>query len=214
MSSRFRWITFDVTDLLPQGWRRDAVAAAKEADIRDFPRTPILTREGADVRHIRRGRVHAAQVKERLPWLYKLYHGTFRELAEQAWTERIAVARDERYGLVLNVQRGKKMRFECHVDSNPLSGLLFLTNHRRGGELVVAHDVDAASIEEVDRDSSIIRPQAGHLVLFDVRQHPHYARPLRSWWGVRVLAAMNFYTESFPESTRPRELNRHLYGDK
>jgi hypothetical protein len=24
---------------------------------------------------------------------------------------------------------------------------------------------------------------------------------------------MNFYTESFPESTRPPELNRHLYGD-
>jgi hypothetical protein len=25
---------------------------------------------------------------------------------------------------------------------------------------------------------------------------------------------MNFYTESYPESTRPRELNRHLYGDR
>jgi hypothetical protein len=24
---------------------------------------------------------------------------------------------------------------------------------------------------------------------------------------------MNYYTESYPESTRPRELNRHLYGD-
>jgi hypothetical protein len=24
---------------------------------------------------------------------------------------------------------------------------------------------------------------------------------------------MNFYTESYPESTRPVELNRHLYGD-
>jgi hypothetical protein len=30
---------------------------------------------------------------------------------------------------------------------------------------------------------------------------------------IRVLAAMNFYTKSFPESTRPRELNRHLYDD-
>ena len=25
---------------------------------------------------------------------------------------------------------------------------------------------------------------------------------------------MNYYTESFPESTRPPELNRHLYGDR
>ena len=38
-------------------------------------------------------------------------------------------AADDRYGVVLNVQRGTKMRFECHVDSNPLTGLLFCTDH-------------------------------------------------------------------------------------
>jgi hypothetical protein len=27
-----------------------------------------------------------------------------------------------------------------------------------------------------------------------------------------VVAIMNFYTRSRPESTRPPELNRHLYG--
>jgi hypothetical protein len=47
----------------------------------------------------------------------------------------------------------------------------------------------------------------------DGRRHPHYARALRSESDVRVIAVMNFYTESYPESTRPRELNRHLYGD-
>lgn len=30
---------------------------------------------------------------------------------------------------------------------------------------------------------------------------------------MRVVAVMNFYTESYPESTRPRELNKNLYGD-
>ena len=29
-----------------------------------------------------------------------------------------------------------------------------------------------------------------------------------------IAAVMNFYTESCPESTRPRELNKHLYGDR
>ena len=38
-------------------------------------------------------------------------------------------AGDERYGVVLNVQRGTAERFECHIDSNPLTGLLFCTNH-------------------------------------------------------------------------------------
>jgi hypothetical protein len=29
---------------------------------------------------------------------------------------------------------------------------------------------------------------------------------------VRVVAVMNFYTTSCPESTRPLDLNRHLFG--
>ncbi len=58
-------------------------------------------------------------------------------------------ARDERYGVVLNVQRGTAERFECHIDSNPLTGLLFCTDHPAGGELVFAHDPDAASIDAV-----------------------------------------------------------------
>jgi hypothetical protein len=31
---------------------------------------------------------------------------------------------------------------------------------------------------------------------------------------MRIVAVMNYYTESCPESTRPPELNRHLYGDE
>ncbi len=107
-------------------------------------------------------------------------------------------------------------RFECHVDSNPLTGLLFLTDHAAGagGELVFAHDPNADSVIAVERDCTVIRPRAGLLIFFDGRRHPHYARALRSESDVRVVAVMNFYTESYPESTRPRELNRHLYGDR
>ena len=122
-------------------------------------------------------------------------------------------ASDERYGVVLNVQRGTRMRFECHVDSNPLTGLLFCTNHPAGGELLFAHDVSAAGLTAVERDCSVIRPQAGHLIFFDGRRYPHYARALMQESEMRVVAVMNFYTESFPESTRPPELNKHLYGD-
>lgn len=213
MLTRFHWTTFDVHDLLPPDWRQDALAVAADADCRAFPRTPILTREGPEVTRISRGRVHADQVRVGLPWLHRLYHDAFRELAEQAVREPVRVAEDGRYGVVLNVQRGTDMRFECHVDSNPLSGLLFLTNHEAGGELVVSHDRSASSRTELERDCSVIRPHAGHLVLFDARQFPHYARPLAFEQDIRVLAAMNFYTRSFPESTRPRELNHYLYGD-
>jgi hypothetical protein len=220
MPSRFQWVRFDVADLLPQNWQADVLAVAANADFRDFPRTPILTREAADVLSIRRGRVHANQVKERLPWLGELYHGPFHKLAEDAWAElalgspeTVVTAEDQRYGLVLNVQRGTEMRFECHVDSNPLTGLLFCTDHPKGGELVISNDTSAHSVAEVEKNCEIIRPTAGHLIFFDVRRHPHYSRELLSDSEIRVLADMNFYTESFPESTRPKELNRHLYGD-
>jgi hypothetical protein len=213
MPTRFHWTTFDLNDGLPAGWQQDVRAAAADADFRDFPRTPILSREGTEVDHIPRGRVHADQVRERLPWLYSFYHDEFLELAAEACAEPVAAARDDRYGVVLNVQRGQDMRFECHVDSNPLSGVLFCTDHDSGGELVVSHDATARDISAVERDCSVIRPHAGHLVFFDARRLPHYARPLAADDDLRVIAVMNFYTQSFPESTRPPELNRHLYGD-
>lgn len=188
--------------------------AAAGADFRDFPRTPVLSREALDVRYIARGRVHAPQVRQDLPWLHQLYRSAFLELAGETYEEKVSPADDDRYGVVLNVQRGTRMRFECHVDSNPLTGLLFCTDHVNGGELVFAHDAAAASIEDVERDCSVVRPSAGHLIFFDARRYPHYVRPLTRASDLRVVAVMNYYTESCPESTRPPELNQHLYGDK
>jgi hypothetical protein len=214
MLSRFHWTTFDLNGTLPAGWLRDVSQAAGNADFREFPRTPVLSREAADVLQIRRGRVHADQVRKSLPWLYESYRSVFLELAREAWAEPVMAAGDERYGVVLNVQRGTAERFECHIDSNPLTGLLFCTTHAAGGELVFAHNPGAVDIDAVERDCSVIRPQAGHLIFFDARRHPHYARPLITASDVRVVAVMNFYTESCPESSRPRELNRHLYGDE
>lgn len=205
---------FDVTGQFPEGWQEDISSIAEKADFRAFPRTPILSREAADVLHFTRGRVNATQVQQRLPWLYKLYRDHFLELAGQAWGEPIEAALDDRYGVVLNVQRGSTMRFECHVDSNPVTGLLFFTDHPAGGgELVVGHDPEAVGVEEVERDCTLVTPRPGQLIFFDGKTHPHYARELSGASDVRVVAVMNFYTGSCPESTRPPELNRHRFGD-
>jgi hypothetical protein len=211
--TRFRWTTFDLNNWLPAGWQKSVLAAAETADIRDFPRTPVLSRESPDVQQIARGRVHADEVRDRLPWLYKAYRNEILELANEMTGEHVSAANDDRYGIILNVQRGTKMRFECHVDSNPLTGLLFCTGHATGGELVVAHDTMAQGIAEIDRNCSVIKPQAGHLIFFKAQEYPHYARLLAGESETRVVAVMNFYTESCPESSRPRALNQHLYGD-
>jgi hypothetical protein len=205
---------FNVTDQFPQGWREDIRAVAAEADFGDFPRTPFLSREAANVTHVTRGRVHAIQVQQRLPWLYKLYRDRFLELAARAWREPIDPALDDRYGVVLNVQRGNRMRFECHVDSNPVTGLLFFTDHPAGGgELVIARDPEAVGVDGLERDCSVVTPRGGQLIFFDGKTYPHYARTLMAEHDVRVVAVMNFYTRMCPEeSTRPAGLNQHLFG--
>ena len=217
MRPEFCWTTFDLTGLLGRNWpnwQQEIASIADGADVRDFPPTPILTREAKGVSSIRRGRVEGGHVQDTLPWLYELYRTDFCELAKLAWAdESVEPAGDDRYGVVLNVQRGTKMRFECHVDSNPLAGLLFCTDHQEGGELAFAHDKNAASVEAVDQDCSVIRPHAGQLIFFNGRDYPHYARALTSETDTRIVAAMNYYTKSCPESTRPPVLNRHRFGD-
>jgi hypothetical protein len=211
----FRWTTFDLAGQLPGDWQQAIGAVAETAQFDTFPPTPILSREAQEVAHIYRGRVRAQQVRERLPWLYELYRGDLLDLANQACAEDVTPASDDRYGLVLNVQRGTDMRFECHIDSNPLTGLLFCTDHPAGagGELVFGRDPSAAGLAAVDRNCSVIRPHQSYLIFFDGRYHPHYARPLTAPADMRIVAVMNYYTKSFPESTRPKELNQHLFGE-
>jgi len=98
-------------------------------------------------------------VWERLPWLIDLYRGHFRQLYEEAAGRRLHPTEDQRYAVVMNVQEGGD-RYECHVDTNPIEALLYVTDHPRGtgGELVVANNENAASVEEVDEDCSILYP--------------------------------------------------------
>jgi hypothetical protein len=144
-----------------------------------------------------------------------LYADEFRDLAQHLSSEAVSTASRDRIAVNLNVQRGRSMRYEAHVDSNPIEGLLYITSHPpgTGGELVVAQRSSAVGVSEIDASAAVIYPVAGHLVFFDARHHPHYVRSLCSDDSMRVVAAMNFYTPSSPESARPPDLDRHLFGD-
>jgi hypothetical protein len=163
---------------------------------------------------LRRGRVSGEAVREHLPWLPQFYKSHFLEFAQRFTTEKVLAAKDHRYGVILNVAIGTEMRFECHVDSNPLEGLLFCTDQPpgAGGDLVISNDLHASTFEEADRDATVIHPIAGHLIFFDARKHAHYVRPLSGSQDVRIVAAMNYYTDSSPEELRPTEINRYLFN--
>lgn len=212
LHDRFHWTTLDIRNLLPDDWQQKILAAA-----RTFARPKVLVSGHSTSREARKDYRLPTQsmggndVATHLPWLRRLYESDFRDFAQLTTTEPVSLMADPNFAITLNVQTGNT-RYECHIDTNPIEGLLYLTTHREGegGELVVSNRGEAQSIEEVDEDATIIEPKAGYLLFFDGRHHSHYVAPLKAPNAMRVVAAMNYYIPSCPEETRPADLNRHL----
>jgi hypothetical protein len=214
-AARFSWVSYDVSSVMPIGWREEIEKVARNDRITKFLAPPHATsREASDVISLQIMTVRGATMWERLPWLIDLYRGYFRTLYQEATGRTIYPTNDRRYAVVMNVQEGAD-RYECHVDTNPVEALLYVTDHPRGtgGELVVSNNVNARSVEEVDKDCSVLYPVAGQLVFFDARRFPHYVRALESP-GLRMAVGMNYYTDETPEETRPQDLNEYLYGNR
>jgi hypothetical protein len=211
----FLWHCYDLRTELAPGWQEDVRAVADSfGQERTLMPMSVTSREESSEIEVPVLTVGGQRVREEIPWLYELYRGRFRDLAQVLTDEPVSAAEDVRYGINLNVQRGRMMRYECHVDSNPIQGMLYFTDHPpgTGGELVVSNRGDVKGKDAVDADAARIYPVAGHLVLFDARRHTHYVRGTESDTDLRVAAAMNFYTSSAPETDRPADLNRHLFG--
>lgn len=212
-TDRFHWQTFDVASAMPENWQDQLKEVARRNRVTKHLVPPHSTsREGEEVTALQVMTVCGSTMWEQLPWMVDLYRGYFRDLYQDATGRQIYPAEDRRYAILMNVQEGTD-RYECHVDTNPIEALLYVTDHPRGsgGELVVANDIGARSVAEVDRDCSVLYPVAGQLVFFDARRFPHYVRAMTEP-GLRVAVAMNFYTDDCPEETRPPDLNEYLYG--
>lgn len=211
----FGWHAYDARPLLPSLWQRRLLEIAGSHGVnKELIPTSVTSRESRDVQRIPVTTVGGIVLSEAAPWLSTLYHSEFRQLAARAFRTEVQTAMDPRIGINLNVQQGQSQRYEAHVDSNPIEGLLYVTDHPpgSGGELVVANNSEAVGVRQIETDCSIIYPVAGHIVFFDAREHPHFVRPLRSMNSTRVVVAMNFFTSYCTEAERPADLNRHLFG--
>lgn len=198
---------------LPVGWseniREFAINNLKKKSL--VP-TSVTSREANCELEIPVMTVGGTAIKIGLPWLYNLYKTTFLSEAQKLSTDLLYTSRDDRYGVNLNVQIGNKMRYEAHVDSNPIEGILYVTSHEKGsgGELVVAKSGDVLGIDLIRRDCHRIYPKSGDLVFFDARHHSHFVEPLVNEDDIRISVTMNFYTDSCSEVMRPTDLNNHL----
>lgn len=210
----FHWHVYDVGHLLPEGWAEALLTVAREHAVRRVFRPTMTTaREEADAR-IPMHSVDGEVLRRAVPWTFELYSGWFKELGERTAEEKLQETSTDNRALSLNIQDGITMRYPCHVDSNPMQGLLYLTTctEETGGALVVSRDRTARTADEVDADAMRIYPVKGQLYFFDARRHAHYVEPLRRADAVRAVLTMNYYSPSCPETQRPAGLDEQLFS--
>jgi hypothetical protein len=136
-----------------------------------------------------------------LPWLDEIYRGPLLTVASAAAGRRLVPSASVRSGVNLNILDGPGGRYELHLDSNPLTGLLFVTPHdeRSGGQLLF----------RIDDSELRIDPVPGLFITFDARKLPHAVTPLTDP-VIRISAPMNYYTAD--DAARPDDLDAYLYG--
>lgn len=212
MTDEFWWREFDVHHLLPANWRDQILEIANlRAKPHTIVPTSVTSREESSDIQLPVLTVGGGAIRESLPWLFELYLGEFREIGQTCSEEPVVVAAGLRYSINLNIQKAG-MRYEAHIDSNPLEGVLYITSHPpgSGGELVVCKLQNVRGIQKISRDCVKIYPKEGCLLFFDARFHSHFVTPLNDPVAIRVVAGMNYYTPSCPESARPPDLDKHL----
>ncbi|HVA11036.1 MAG TPA: 2OG-Fe(II) oxygenase, partial [Candidatus Dormibacteraeota bacterium] len=183
------WHSFDTRSILPPNGLEEIVRIASSVAVAHELVPKSVTSREADLTPISISTLNGEAVDQELPWIRLLYLGAFRKLVQRVTPEPIVTAQDQRSSIVINVQRFSDERgYESHVDSQPVSTMLYATSHPEGagGELVVSNRGDVKGRKNVDADALRIYPTAGQLVVFDGRQHTHYVAPLNDPEGVRA----------------------------
>ncbi|MFJ2060680.1 2OG-Fe(II) oxygenase [Streptomyces sp. NPDC087908] len=211
----FNWHVYDIASMLPLGWDTELLNLAREKAVRRSFRPTMSTARETAGSEIPMESVDGEQLHAEASWIYTLYEGWFRSLASRLTQESLHTTSTLNRALSLNILRGDGERYPCHVDSNPMQGLLYLTDctEETGGGLVVARNRDARNVEEVESDCGIIYPKRGQLYFFDARSHAHYVEPMKRHDGLRAVVTMNYYSPSCPESARPAGLDEQLFGN-
>ncbi len=193
----------EVAESVPSDWSKQVCTVASDESVRTvLDGSSETSREGTPVA-IEVYVVDGVSVQRHLPWLNTLYRTKLLELASAMTGLSMVPSIDLCSGLNINSIRGLGGRYERHVDSNPLTGALFVTDHspEEGGVL------------EFDCGDTIrrVEPRVGLLAMFDARETPHVVTPLKREI-TRISVLMNFYISGYPQA-RPTDLNDYLYDE-
>ena len=212
-TEKFKWNEIPVEKHLPKGWR-ELLTSFSNHHRRTVSLVPnsITSRETEDVSSISISTVDGSQIRISLPWLHKLYKSTFLDLIIKHIDRTAVSANSDIHGITINIQSGNTMRYECHVESNPITALLYVNDHPKGsgGELVISNDTNSRGLEAIKRDSVSIYPESGVLYVIQAMHNPHFASPLTNQGDSRIAIVFNYYNEKTPETARPIDLDNHL----
>lgn len=188
--------------LLPPGWDDDIITA-----IEKYAKRTILTGDSEfskeDKEHVSVVHVVTGDDCERaVPWLMGLYRGVFLDFASRSFGFSLFHSEDLRSSVNVNCLRGLGSDYEKHVDTNPVTGLLFVSaaNFNTGGQLI---------FESYDGRRCEINPSPGKFICFDARALPHFVSRLRCDFD-RISIPMNYYDRP-REQCRPVGLDSRLY---
>ncbi len=199
----------DVRDLLPPDWQDQISSCSTRASKWQLLDGASVTSREAEFRDAappRVGVVTGDVIATELPWLDALYREQFLKLVNTVGEGSYEVSADVRAGVNINTTP-TGARYEWHVDSNPITGLLFATSHapEDGGQLIFRPDPVARPSESWELQVS---PSAGTLLVFDARQAAHVVTQVRT--GLRLSVPMNYYFVG--RQDRPEDLDGYLYS--
>lgn len=170
--------------LLPKGWQAQLMVmsqASSDLILLDGKHPTSLDPKGEILPSFV---VPGSIVKEQAFWLYHLYTDFIRNLVSACYGMPCVPGNDIDTSLSLSSIRGEGARYELHVDSNPITALLFVSDlpNECGGQLALHFPEGIEKIEA----------RSGTLLIFRGGQIPHEVLPLNGNI-IRVSVPMNFY---------------------
>jgi hypothetical protein len=142
-------------------------------------------------------------IAELLPQVVELYERTIPELALSMSGIGLVPSRFPRSSVTLNLLEGLGARYELHVDSNSITGLLFAST-------LADLDGGALRLHYPGSDPIDVVPREGMLLLYDARWVPHEVLPLQRDVQ-RLSLPMNYFLPTDIEQ-RPAHLDSYIFG--
>ena len=147
--------------------------------------------------------VEGKAIARDLPWLVRLYEHDFLQFASDSFGKQLFVCNETNDAININCIEGVAARYEWHVDTNPVTGILFVETFDKsdGGALIFRKQGEEFRFQ----------PRSGWFCCFAAQDVEHAVEPLLAS-TMRTSIPMNYYVDR-TNTGRDPTLNAYLYKE-